>query len=496
MKISKRAKKQAIVATALVLTMTPALARSGWVDDWITNKQYTAPSSFQGATRGYYSGGSFQAHWKNTNDYLMTISKPHLKSGCGGIDAFMGGFGFMDTEYLVQKLERIMSAAPAAAFDLALKAVSEQISGTLKDLGSWADKLNQLQLDDCKASKALVATIASPASGMFSEKMQSEIKSAQSDFWASSGMGNLYKKFSETTESEQNAVTEGTAPNAPTIQQTANNAIAGCPQDILDVYGSGSILGNIGGKKGLDPEYIALIRGFIGDVKVTPPNVTGTTFHASLIPACDGNASLAAFLKGDSQTRSGVDDACNPVGDTNASLITYSSNMINSIIGKMKAGIEYSEAEKTFIALVAPSGTFDYLKIAAVAKLEGPVTQELVNITSNAVAYYMLRDLFDKVDGMSLALGNINTSTGGPKVGADPATCKKSLFEPTQAQFEALKERIQGKIKAIEVNYKSVLDEARTLSVLKDRIEKTNKQIYSEVAMRFSKGVADHLAQR
>ncbi len=495
MRSRKRTKKVLVACLAIALMTIPAIARSGWVDDWITSKQATGPTSFQGATRGYYSGGSFQAHWKNSNDYMMTISKPHLKSGCGGIDAFMGGFGFLDTEYLVQKLQRIMSAAPAAAFDLALKAVSEQVSGTLKDLGSWADKLNQLQLDDCKASKALVATLATPGSGLMSDKMQSELKTAQTDFWQSSGAGDLYTKVSGIFDSEQKSMATGGASSAPTIQQTSQGSIAGCPQDVVDIYGGGSFLANVGAKKNLDPAYIALIRGFVGDVEIIPPAVTGSTFVARSVSPCEENASPVAFLTGQTQAKDSPTAVCTPIGDTNKSLITYTTNKFNSIIGKMKSKTPYTTEEEDFLASLPP-GVYNYLLAAASTKMEGATISELANISSNALAYYMLTDLFNKIQQLPDVVAHINSSAQGTRDGADPATCQQTLLNPTSEQFEVIKGRIQKKLEAIRTNYNAVLAESNAIADLQRRIQTANDQIYNELRGRFSKGVADHIASR
>lgn len=495
MKLKFSARKSAIVGVVVLLATFPAVARSGWVDDWLTSKQSTAPSSFQGATRGYYSGGSFQAHWKNSNDYLMTISKPRLKSGCGGIDAFAGGFGFMDTDYLVAKLQRIMSAAPAAAFDLALKAVSEQVSGTLKDLGSWADKLNQLQLDDCKASKALVATIASPASGLMSDKMQSEIKTAQTDFWQSSGAGDLYTKISGVFDSEQKAMATGGALTAPTIQQTSQASIAGCPQDVVDIYGGGSFLDNVGAKKNLDASYIALIRGFVGDVEIIPPATTGSTFVARVISPCDENASPVAFLMGQTEAKASPGAACAPITDVNKSLMGYTTNKFNSIIAKMKSGTAYSADEQDFLGSIPP-GAYNYLRAAASTKMEGSTIQELASLSGNALAYYMLTDLFNKIQQLPDVVAHINGSAAGAKSGADPATCQLSLLNPTKAQFEVFKAKIQEKLESVKSNYDAVLAESNSIGDLQRRIQAADEKIFEELKGRFTKGIADHLAKR
>src|SRR6185369_4988461 len=147
---------------------------------------------YEGAKRGYYTGGTFSARWPNGNDYPVTVTMPSIKSGCGGIDAFLGGFSFMNVDYLVQKLQNILSAAPAAAFDIALKTLAPQVADTIKSLEAITDRLNSLQLNDCKAAKALVATAASPFSSVMSDSLKAEMKTAQTDFMVSSGAKDLY----------------------------------------------------------------------------------------------------------------------------------------------------------------------------------------------------------------------------------------------------------------------------------------------------------------
>src|SRR5262245_42930450 len=67
--------KKAIAATlALSIATMPALSWSGWVDDWMTQKTSTSPSYYEGAKRGYYTGGSFSARWPNGTDYPVTVT--------------------------------------------------------------------------------------------------------------------------------------------------------------------------------------------------------------------------------------------------------------------------------------------------------------------------------------------------------------------------------------------------------------------------------------
>ena len=137
----------------LIALLLPSVASSAWVDDWLQQQTTTSPSYFPGQQRGYYSGGSFNARWPSTTDYPITIEPPRIKSGCGGIDVFMGGASFMNTDYLVDKLQGILTGAAAVAFDLALKTLCEQCSNTIKNFEAIADKLHSMQLEECAAAK-------------------------------------------------------------------------------------------------------------------------------------------------------------------------------------------------------------------------------------------------------------------------------------------------------------------------------------------------------
>ena len=80
---------------------TPASAQS-WAESWFDNVTYTSPGSFEDQTRGYLTAGGMSGRVDVHNDYLMSLSLPKVKAGCGGIDMFLGGMSFLDPDYLVQ----------------------------------------------------------------------------------------------------------------------------------------------------------------------------------------------------------------------------------------------------------------------------------------------------------------------------------------------------------------------------------------------------------
>lgn len=86
---------------------SPASAQS-WAESWFDNVTYTSPGSFEDQTRGYITAGGMSGRVDVHNDYLMSVTLPKIRAGCGGIDMFLGGMSFLDPDYLVQKLESIL----------------------------------------------------------------------------------------------------------------------------------------------------------------------------------------------------------------------------------------------------------------------------------------------------------------------------------------------------------------------------------------------------
>jgi hypothetical protein len=74
----------------LATLTTPACAAS-WAESWFDNATYSSPGSFDDQTRGYLTAGGMSGRVDVHNDYLMSLTLPKIKAGCGGIDMFLGG---------------------------------------------------------------------------------------------------------------------------------------------------------------------------------------------------------------------------------------------------------------------------------------------------------------------------------------------------------------------------------------------------------------------
>src|SRR3546814_12020168 len=94
------------------------------ISDWSSD---VCSSDLQ--ARGYVTAGGFSGRVDVHHDYLTSVTLPKVRAGCGGIDMFLGGMSFLDPDYLVQKLESILQAAPAVAFQYLLERSEERRVG-------------------------------------------------------------------------------------------------------------------------------------------------------------------------------------------------------------------------------------------------------------------------------------------------------------------------------------------------------------------------------
>lgn len=136
--------------------MSSANASSG-LDDILSSTNggfdYAGPSSIKTQTRGYYNFGGLAVRSDMGGSIRpFNIQMPRLSSGCGGVDIGFGGFSFLNIDQLVEKLQKIASAAPAFAFNMALSALCKDCQSIMDQLNAVADSINGLNFDACKSA--------------------------------------------------------------------------------------------------------------------------------------------------------------------------------------------------------------------------------------------------------------------------------------------------------------------------------------------------------
>ncbi len=131
---------------------------------------------------GFATGGSFYARTPTTNLQLLTIDPPSLDIGCGGINAFFGGFGYINSAKFEELIKNIGTSTTSYVTMLAFKTISPQVSNLLENLEATARFINSQNINSCQMG-------ASIASGMFMKNEQSQRLACQARKMGGGGVG-------------------------------------------------------------------------------------------------------------------------------------------------------------------------------------------------------------------------------------------------------------------------------------------------------------------
>lgn len=190
-----RIKPLFILCTAL-MTVAPAVSADVNSDmNQFFNKlgfasNTTQPSVWQGQAAGYASGGSLYARTQVKNVQLVSMTLPDINAGCGGIDAYLGSFSFINGEQLQRFVKQIMSNAAGYFFDLALQTTVPEIKTAKDFLQKMASDINSMNLSSCQAAQGIVGGLF-PKTQVSQQKVCQDIAGESNIFadWAASRQG-------------------------------------------------------------------------------------------------------------------------------------------------------------------------------------------------------------------------------------------------------------------------------------------------------------------
>ncbi len=466
-----------VLATGLFLI--PGQASSAWVDDWLEQKTTTSPDYLAGQQRGYYSGGGFSTRWPDSTSYPVTVEMPRIKSGCGGIDVFMGGFSFMNSDYLVSKLQGILSGAAAVAFDLALKTLCEQCSNTIKNFEAISDKLNSMQLDECAAAKELVGMVMDENGFHSSEVMKEKLGTSIKENKLSQGVSEMWDIVTAEDQANNNV------PQATDVSRVTS----GCNTEITATFLSGgSLLDNVGGRIGLPSDYIDLIRGLIGDVNLEGP---ANAYKISYDPPCSANNpdDIKAFSSGAVYAKNSA-GFCNQISDTNRDLRQYVQNTLVSIADKIEHKGVLNTAEESFLA-ANPLSALPILKTAVSAGMKEAAVAGLADITANAYALQMLSDLYVRAETIAWKAREMLEKQAEAATGQPSENCAAVIFaEHADQNISLMQNRIRRLQDAARAGYVASAKEMSTIMQYLEHMQKIEMQITAEITRRYGKDVA------
>lgn len=451
--------RKIVFIVSVIFLISSYQAEAGWVSDWVQQKTSVSPNYFQGQKRGYFTAGSYSARWQPSGTISpFGISAPSIKVGCGGIDIFGGAFNFVNPQYLVQQLQTMMQAAPAVAFDIALKTLCEQCSQTIKSIEAMIQRLNSLQFNACKTTKAAVFTLMSAISPEVKAKNRAMADETHSTLTGISDM------FNNIVESEQSITATSPHTSQPAgAQSSYSDMIKDCPSDIKDVFATPNttILEQIAKKLNFSQDYTNLIRGLVGDIEIiAAPNVKGKAeLKIVPIPPCKQNKTtgIQDFYNGDvyAEDNGGY---CSNAHTLN--LIDHIQQNMVDIVDKMKSGATLTSDEVSLIA-VSPVSVYQAIKASVAAGTSSTVVALLSDMTAKAYAYGSMSDLYVQALQLLFKTREILAKKGnyGPN-------CQLSITGASVSAINDLIHTIYNKQQQIQENYMKSADEVNAIETM------------------------------
>ena len=435
----------AATASAAGLAFAGPASAQSWAESWFDNVTYSSPGSFEDQTRGYLTAGGMSGRVDVHNDYLMSVTLPKVRAGCGGIDMFLGGMSFLDPDYLVQKLESILQAAPAVAFQYLLETLDEKMGNIISKMEAATNFLNSIQVNDCRLANRMVQI----AKG--DDNMSGIIEEMTGYRSVKQGFAKSYQQSREKIEANNNNPTED-----------LKDALANCPAEVTEIFRTGSLLANAATRVGA-ADWAAVMRARVGDVYMRW-NPTDKVPLFSAIPACAAQDTESAqdFLTGRVQRRqlslppTGAD--CTRDGPGRGALILARERM-QSIATKIRTRAALSPEERQFVANVRTMPIYRMLEWGVRQGVVDSVigdTDELVALT---LAYQMLNDLTRTID---FAVGNAErgTSAAGSADGATRNVCQTRILAKGIEQLRDLRDEVLRQRAQMRQSYMAALGSA------------------------------------
>ncbi|MBK2125044.1 conjugal transfer protein TraH [Fangia hongkongensis] len=184
----------AMIGIVMSLSHQAFAGLNGELDSYFNSVGYssntTTPSVYQGQQAGYLNGGSLMVRAKDRTIQPIGIHLPSLKAGCGGIDAYMGAFSFINSQKLVQFGQEILQDAIPVAIDLAMQSVSPTLQREMEKLTKWANDINNLNFSSCQMAQSLVG-------GMWPKNTAAQRQICQE---ANSGKGNMFADWAASRQ--------------------------------------------------------------------------------------------------------------------------------------------------------------------------------------------------------------------------------------------------------------------------------------------------------
>lgn len=377
----------------------------------------TKASAWQGQAAGYATGGSLFLRNQVKQMQIMSFTPPSLTAGCGGIDAFLGAFSYINSDQLEQLIKNMVASSPGVFFDLAMQTVAPELKDVKDYLQKAAQDINSMNMNGCQAAQGIIGGLW-PATQVSQQKVCQDIAGEQNIFadWAASRQGC-------TTGGEQN-----------TVLDKAGDA------DKDRVLRNKNLMWEILGRN-------ALLEGD-DEMKELVMNLTGTLIFthdgnvSALVPHVNHQDLIKALMNGGTMTL----QTCVSSGDclelkqgdvtisAEKALINRVRNSISSIRGKLSTDTALSDEEKGFIQSTSIP-VLHYL----VDPMQLNLNVDMLSSLSDYIAYdILLQYLKELIDQARMQMSSRNY----PQDAMDELS--KNISEAS-GQLEGLQREVQVK---------------------------------------------------
>ena len=125
-------------------------------DTFNVKSNFNTPEYINSQLGVHFLGGSSVIRTPVYDVNPIHISLPKISAGCGGIDYTLGGLNIASKDEMKKALKSIASNGASYAFLLGLETVSPVISSNLKQVQTWANQLNAININSCELATSIV----------------------------------------------------------------------------------------------------------------------------------------------------------------------------------------------------------------------------------------------------------------------------------------------------------------------------------------------------
>lgn len=130
--------------------------------------------AYEAQRAGHATGGGVYVRNAVKSARPVNIQLPDYAAGCGGIDLYGGGVSLISASEMESTLRSLVSSAGVYAFMLGMETTMPNIANTMRQLQSWSNDLNAININSCEAGRNLVFGL-SPTNATVSEHVCQQV---------------------------------------------------------------------------------------------------------------------------------------------------------------------------------------------------------------------------------------------------------------------------------------------------------------------------------